>query len=272
MLRDLRDAGRPVDELLNDRAFSYKRPERWADPLRDLGIAQVFDLHPNDMGPRDHEGMRMVAGVPHCPAMPNRLVDITRPTNLSVPPLKKNATVDEIARHDLAARQLAKFEEKISERQIYAFVRIVAKAPEKAKDQGKTRWICPAQAGKVRCDNCSLSAELPPDLPEVENPPALETAPQCCKQRLGDDPWRRHGQARPGAPPGSSPEWIAADSPRTHRRRLLRQVPTNPQHRQRAPGLVPCCGHGAVKTSTTVACAVTATSIAVPRPRAPRTA
>lgn len=42
------DDGAAITELLNDRAWSYKVPERWADLLRDRGIEQVFDLHLHD--------------------------------------------------------------------------------------------------------------------------------------------------------------------------------------------------------------------------------
>ena len=267
MLRELRDAGRPVNELLNDRAFSYKRPERWAEPLRELGIAQVFDLHPADMGPRDHKGIRMIAGVPHCPAMPDRLRDITRPTHLSVPPLKKHPTVDEIARRDLAARQLAEFSDSIAERETYAFVRIKVKAPERAKDQGKTRWSCPAQAGKVRCDNCPLSADLPPDLPEVANPPALKTAPQCCTQVSVTIPGAATAKLAQEHYWGS-PEWIASYNRRTHVEGFFGNL-KNPSTGNVRRGW--CHVVGIVKTSILVACAVTATNIALLRSWASRT-
>ena len=42
-------------DLLADRHYSYKKPERWADQLVERGIKQVVDLHKNDQGFRDYQ-------------------------------------------------------------------------------------------------------------------------------------------------------------------------------------------------------------------------
>ncbi len=79
----MRGQGRPVTEIAADRAWSYKVASSWADQLRDRGIEHAFDLHPNDNKVADQAGMRMIAGVAHCPAMPNDLLQITRPATLT---------------------------------------------------------------------------------------------------------------------------------------------------------------------------------------------
>lgn len=58
---------------------------RWAKKIRKLGIEQVVDLHANDHGVRDYQGLRIVAGWPHCPAMSDGLIDIRRPIKLALP-------------------------------------------------------------------------------------------------------------------------------------------------------------------------------------------
>ena len=64
-------------------------------------------------------------------------------------------------------------------------LRLVRRAREGGRDPDKTRWECPAQAGKVRCPFCpfSFSALLPEGTPEVEHPPAKAAAPKCGTQR-----------------------------------------------------------------------------------------
>lgn len=267
VLQRLLDAGEPVSELLDDRAFSYKRPERWADPLRELGVKQVFDLHPHDRGVRHHDGIRLIDGTPHCPATPDRLVDIARPANLSVPELKKNATAAEKAWHDNAKRQLEEFAEQIAERETYAFVRIKVKAPENAKDQGKTRWICPAQAGKVRCANCPLSVDMPMDLPEIANPPAKSTAPKCCNQVTVTIPGAAMAKLAQEHYWGS-PEWIASYIRRTYVEGYFGNL-KNPSTGNVRRGW--CQVVGLVKTSIMVAGAITATNIGLLRSWAKQT-
>ena len=53
-------------------------------------------------------------------------------------------------------------------RQLAAF-RSAWNARPTAKDQGKGRWECPAQAGKLVCANCPVPALLPRGTPKVEN-------------------------------------------------------------------------------------------------------
>lgn len=178
VLDDLIASGTPVAQVLCDRAWSYLTADRWAEPLRERGIEQVFDLHPADRGARDHNGLLMIDGAPHCPATPNHLHNIARPSRFSLeespPQTDRAARADD----DHRRRELDAFTAAIAERQKYAFRRVQGPDPT-----GKERWECPAQAGKIACERCPLSMLGPTDLPIVEEPPAPATAPSCCTQR-----------------------------------------------------------------------------------------
>jgi hypothetical protein len=201
--------GRAVIELACDRGFSYAVPERWADQLRDRGVEQVLDLHANDYGVRDFEGVKMIAGIPHCPAMPEDLDDIRRPAQLSVGALKKKTTAREKAEHAAKVAALAEFTEQIAQREKYAFRRVAGPDPS-----GKERYECPARAGKLRCEHCPLSMLMPDSVPEVQNAPEAATAPAACRQRTitvpGDVTPKVRQRLRWG-----SPEWVTSFKRRT---------------------------------------------------------
>ncbi|MCB1256753.1 MAG: hypothetical protein KDB26_06595 [Microthrixaceae bacterium] len=78
-------AGIPVERVLVDRGISYKADERWAKELRDRGIDQTLDMHALEHGRLDYDGIAMIDGWPHCPSVPETLVEIKRPERLSVP-------------------------------------------------------------------------------------------------------------------------------------------------------------------------------------------
>lgn len=153
----LKSDRRAVTEVVADRAWSYKLPHRWADQLRARGVTQVLDLHPNDQGATDFEGMRMVAGTPHCPAMPDHLVTITRPATLGDGP------------------QLDAFLAQVEARRQYALRRIAGPNPA-----GKERYRCPALDGRVQCALRGIDPDVPATVPLVANAPAATTAPSCC--------------------------------------------------------------------------------------------
>lgn len=77
-----------VKELLADILYSQSVPENWVDPLRERKIVPTFDLHPNDRGPRYDPvlGVLWVDGWPHCPNMPQELMDLAKPRNLCPAP------------------------------------------------------------------------------------------------------------------------------------------------------------------------------------------
>lgn len=205
MLDRLAQDERVVREVVADRAWSYKLPEAWAYELRARNIEQVLDLHPNDHGARDHEGMRIIAGVPHCPSMPDELVDIRRPARLSAGEKPgPGASLDKLRSWKQASDELEEFQAKIEERQTYAFRRV---AGPDAK--GRERYECPAQAGKIKCDLCPLSQLFPEDLATVAEPPAPDTAPKCCTQRTVTIPGTVTPKVRQRLYWGS-PEWISA--------------------------------------------------------------
>lgn len=217
--------GHDVRELLNDRAWSYLVAERWAGELRAREITQVFDLHPSDRGVRDFEGIAMIDGALHCRAalearaarhdlVFDDLVVINHPAKLVLGPTRKKASPEELASHEKAKRELGEFNAKIAIRQLAAFRRVQNARPT-AKDQGKERWECPAQAGKVVCANCPSSSRLPEGTPEVEHPPAKATAPKCRGQRTVTIP----GTVTPklGQPLyWGSLEWIISYTRRTY--------------------------------------------------------
>ena len=178
MLDSLRDAGRPVTELISDREYSYKSSESWADQLRARDIAQVIDVHDNDRGIRDYNGIAIIDGTPHCRAVigdREDLIRVPRPANLSPGTMPINATEEERAKHAARVEAIAEFRRKIAERQVAAFRRVAS-----ADEDGNERWECPAQAGKVICANCPLSLDYPDTLPIVASPhdvPALPDPP-----------------------------------------------------------------------------------------------
>jgi hypothetical protein len=156
------DSGFKITDLLADRHYSYKTEDRWYYELLRRGIRQHVDLHPNDQGFRDYNGMKLAAGWMHCPATPERLgrIDGLAPT------------ADQAARTSYSAL--------IDERQTYALRRV-------ARQNATTgaRWECPALDGRVGCPLRAGTVEVAHRnrLPVVANPPAPATAPKCCTQR-----------------------------------------------------------------------------------------
>jgi hypothetical protein len=213
-LKRLAAAGYDIVELLVDRGFSYRVAEEWAAVLRGLGINQVQDIHPNDHGSRPHEGMRIIDGIPHCPSMPHELAQLQRPRSLNISKLGDVATAEERANHSRRNDEIVKFEADIIKREQYAFVWNQGAAPT-ARDQGKSQWKCPAQAGKLKCANCPLSAFYSADLDEVENPPELATAPKCCTQKYVTVPGAATDKLRQQEYWGST-AWWASYARRTH--------------------------------------------------------
>jgi hypothetical protein len=203
-------SGRALVEIAADRAWSYKLPERWADELRARAIEAVLDLHPNDYGVRDFDGIRMVAGTPHCPSMPDELINITRPATLSAGRDRPRASAAAKADHAKRLAELEEFTAQIAERETWAFRRVAG--PD---ETGKERWECPAQAGKRTCGNCPFSKDFPAGTPTVVNPPELATAPKCCTQRTVTIPGSVTPKIRQRLYWGS-PAWIASFNRRTY--------------------------------------------------------
>ena len=256
--------GHAVCLVVNDRAWFYMSAERWADELRRRGIDQVFDLHSTDRGLRDFEGIGMIDGAPHCTQVLEEqaachdvtvddLAIVNRPTKLVLGPTRKRASAEELANHEKAKRELDEFNAKIAVRRLAAFRR-VQNARSTAKDQGKERWECPAQAGKVVCANCPASALLPEGTPKVEHPPATATAPKCCAQRAVTIPGTVTPKLRQTLYWGS-PEWIESYAGRTSVEGFFGNM-KNPSTENVRRGW--CRVVGIVKTSVLAACEVSA--------------
>ncbi len=258
LIDGLLNSGHQVDELLDDRGFSGRDPARWADPLRERGIKHVFDLFACDHGVKDHDGVRMIDGTPHCPATPDDLVTINRPAKLSVGVLKKGASAAaQQAEHDRQRDELDAFREGIAAREQYAFRRVAG--PDKT---GKERWECPARSTKVVCANCPLSgfvaatsdADSPP---RVSEPPAPATAPKCCTQTTVTISGDVTGKIRQRLYWGSD-KWIASYKRRTYVEGSYGNM-KNPKTENIRRGW--CFVVGLVKTSILAAAAVAAGNI-----------
>ncbi len=184
--------GNTITDLLADRHYSYKLAERWYYALLARGIRQHVDLHPNDQGFRDYDGMKMAAAWMHCPCTPDRLGTIANPG--------PTASKDEYE----------KFKELVDERQQYALRRV-----GRQTDTRGARWECPALNGTVGCPLREGTVEVAQlnGLPVVAEAPDPKTAPTCCTQRTvttgldaqakieqehywGSEKWRRRYNAR----------------------------------------------------------------------------
>lgn len=120
---------------------------------------------PRPWAPRwDVNGMRMAAGWLHCPSTPDRLADIPWPG-----PGASRADRD-------------RFTPRIAERQHYAMDR-----HERTNHNGRSRWMCPAMAGKLGCPLRDGTVEIARQagLPLISDPPDPATAPACCTNTSG---------------------------------------------------------------------------------------
>lgn len=247
--------GYTIRDLLVDRAYSYKRPERWANELFARDINQVIDLHPQDRGMRDYDGVLAGDGGIFCPAMPRHLWEIARPSKFTAGKLRKDATLAERQRHARLEAEIEEFQRLIAERQTWAFKRLVG-APENARDQGKQRMLCPAQAGKRKCANCPMSAKFE-DVPVVKNPPAKATAPTACHQvsvTIEGDVLAKLRQEHPWG----TPEWTASQSRRTQVEGFFGNLKNSSTGNIKRGW---CRVRGLVKTSLMFVCAAAATNI-----------
>lgn len=211
----LRGTGFAVDKVIVDRGISYKADQRWAAELRDRGIAQVIDMHAAEHGRVDHNGIAMIDGTAHCPAIPEALVEITRPVRLSLPRVGKAARKNESKEQAEAREALEQFRGEIDERGRYAMRRTQGWRTKARTGERYERYECPAEAGLLRCPHKADSLNYPTDVPLVLNPPDLAVAPTACSQRtfeLGED---AQGKLRQEHRWGSDP-WIGEYNRRTY--------------------------------------------------------
>ncbi len=289
-------AGRPVNELLSDREFSYKSEQSWATPLRERGVEQVMDVHSKDRGVRDFNGVAMIDGTPHCRAVlgdRDDLIVISRPANLSPGTLKSDAKAEDRKEFAKRVRDLEEFRTKIEERGVAAFRRV--QGPD---ENGDERWECPAQAGKVICANCPFSMGLPDDRPVVAKPhtvPVLPPRPtppakrtkqavteyqqalaayelqadvlRCCRQRTITIPGTVTPKQRQRLYWGSD-AWITAFARRTHVEGVFGNMKSSKGSNLRRGWIYVV---GIVKTSIMLACVAFATNLSLLRAWSERT-
>ena len=192
VLEGLAAKGAALGDVLADSGYAHRVAQNWALPLRRLGAHLVMDLHPNDRGPRGtFAGAICCNGNLYCPATPKAL--------LSIPPLPRDASTEEVAAHDQEMAELSHF--KLSR--------------TSADDEdGYSRAACPAAMGKLRCPLRPASMALSHERPTVLSPP--EHPPACCGQKTitvpahvnaktaqkheyGSAPWRRSYARRTAA-------------------------------------------------------------------------
>jgi hypothetical protein len=150
-----------IDTLIADRGYSFSKPERWADPLRELGIDTVFDLHPNQRSTQGtHRGALQIDGQLYCPAMPEALFDIERLDQFATKAERETFFAEIELRHGYEMRPFGK------------------------EKPGRPRRLrCPAAAGVARCALKPDSLNLPYDYPTIYPDQALaSTPPPCCSQ------------------------------------------------------------------------------------------
>ncbi|MGH9092272.1 MAG: hypothetical protein ACRDZR_12990 [Acidimicrobiales bacterium] len=151
-------SGVRVTEVLADSGYSHRRAERWATPLRKVGIRLVQDLHPQDRGPKGaFEGAVCASGSLYCPCAPKALLSMSLPARDSSP------------------EQIAAHAERCAELDRWRFRPICTD-----DDDGYHRVQCPAAANRVRCPLKPDSMALGFDRPEVTDPPT--EPPMACRQ------------------------------------------------------------------------------------------
>lgn len=152
-------AGATPGDVVADSGYASRLPEHWADPLRAIGARLVQDLHPNDRGPKGTFGGAICCnGNLYCPATP--------PALLAIGPLARGAGAEEVAAHDRACAEAAR----------YKLGRLSGDDAD-----GYHRVGCPAVAGKLRCPLRAGSMALGFERPEVLAPPSGEVL-RCCAQ------------------------------------------------------------------------------------------
>lgn len=161
VVKDLKAEGR-IKTLIADRGYTFAKPERWAVPLRELGVDTIFDLHRDQRGVKGtFQGALQIDGNLYCPAMPEALMDFER--------LDHFATV----------AQREEFFKLVEERQLYEM-----RAHGREKPGKNRRLRCPAAAGLVRCPLKPASMNASLEKPTVYPEPGLQASPPvCCSQQ-----------------------------------------------------------------------------------------
>ncbi|HJS93820.1 MAG TPA: hypothetical protein VJ741_06125 [Solirubrobacteraceae bacterium] len=152
-------SGINLADVLVDSGYSYRQPQTFALPIRQLGASLIMDLHPNDRGTHGtHHGAICANGNLYCPATPTTLLELG--------PLPRPSTLEQADAHDRQCAELARY--KLSPVTGY-------------DNDGYRRVICPAAQGKLRCPLRPQSLTLPHQRPTIPDPP--QPPPTCCTQK-----------------------------------------------------------------------------------------
>lgn len=165
--------GVALGDVLADCGYSNRTPQAFALPLRRAGAVFVMDLHPHDRGRKGtHAGAVVANGNLYCPQTPGDLLDLE--------PLPKGASTEDAEAHERLVKERARFK-----------LGVIA-GPDK---EAKTRVMCPALLGKVRCPRREESLALDYTHPDIATLPAGE--PLCCVQKTVSVPveiWAKTSQ------------------------------------------------------------------------------
>ena len=211
------DAGLPISDVVADRGYTYKND--WAPGLHAMGIDPVADLHATQYGPRgNHEGARIVAGTPHCPAMPTSF------------------------RHHPPTRTPRRLPRPRTVRRRHRPPRTVGTSPR--------RRPRPDRQGTLRVPRPRRETPLPPPAHLPRTPPRHADRPRPTRRRRRTDllPPAHHHRPRRGrrqSPPAAllgQPELDQGVQPPIPRRGLVRQHQER-QHRGPRPRRLPRDGH-----------------------------
>lgn len=207
MIKDILADGTAVRDLLADRHYSYKKFQRWAMPLWQLGLRPVHDLRKDDHGATDYKGAKIIAGWAHCPGTPQHLERIERPGFRA----SKEEWKTFYAR--IAERRRFAMQRHTGVHQSTRTSRTTTTGTGAASGKtGYSRWRCPALEGTVGCPLRDGSVQVarslgmpivePPDEPTdfcrkqvVQIPPGTHMK-YGQEEYWGDEAWQRSWNRR----------------------------------------------------------------------------
>ena len=129
-----------VGDVIFDRGYNHSQDgSDFIGPLRSIGAEPVFELQPNQLGPRGlSRGALIVDGHPFSPSLPQNL------QNIKPPSIKSDSAV------------IAAYQEEIARREQWAM------APHGSRKKSLAQvFVCPAQAGKVKCSLAGTATSRP---------------------------------------------------------------------------------------------------------------
>jgi len=163
MVDSMLEAELPVNKVLIDKGYSMRTPETWAIPLAERGVFAGFELESHKLARNGSlNGAPLIGGVPHCPRIPEELMDL-----------------DPVPGPSASREEFKAYWERYEAREAYAFA-----TRGKLEPGLNIRFDCPAYRNKVRCEHKpqSLSISADKNIPEIYDPPKGENAPKCCTQ------------------------------------------------------------------------------------------